>query len=85
MNVLNLNQNKMKLIEITSQSRRDFWGTYQCEFCNHVAKGVSGYDDDNFHVNVTPNMKCSNCGESTKSKGGDVQKVKTKYPDGYQI
>ena len=75
----------MKLLEITSQSRRDFWGTYECEFCNYVSKGVSGYDDSYFHNNVTPTMKCIKCGESTISKGGDVQQVQTKYPEGYQI
>ena len=75
----------MKLLEITSQSRRDFWGTYKCEFCEHVAKNVSGYDDHNFHANVAPNMKCKNCGESTLSKGGDVQQIRTRYPEGYQI
>jgi hypothetical protein len=75
----------MRLLEITSQSRRDFWGTYQCEFCNHIEKGVSGYDDSYFHNNVTTTMKCEKCGESTISKGGDIQQVKTKYPEGYQI
>jgi transcription elongation factor Elf1 len=75
----------MKLIEITSQSRRDFWGTFECEFCNHVEKNVSGYDDFNFHANVTRKMPCKSCGESTSSKSGDVQQVHTKYPEGYQI
>lgn len=75
----------MKLLKITSQSRRDFWATYQCEFCEHLEKNVSGYDDSNFHTNVTPKMKCKSCGESTLSKGGDVQEVKTKYPEGFQI
>jgi hypothetical protein len=75
----------MKLKNITSQSRRDFWGTYQCEFCEHTEEKVSGYDDDYFHSNVTPQMKCKKCGESTLSKGGDIQEVKTKYPECYQI
>ncbi len=75
----------MKLLRITDQSRRDFWGDYQCEFCNHVEKGVSGYDDHYFHSSVTPNMKCKSCGESTLSKGGEIQKVQTKYPEGFQI
>ncbi len=75
----------MKLIKITSQSRRDFWGTYKCEFCGHVEENVSGYDDYNFHANVTPKIKCKNCGESTESKGGNVQEVQTKYPEGFQI
>ena len=75
----------MKLIEITNQSRRDFYGTYKCEFCDDIEKNISGYDDYNFHANVTPNMKCKSCGESTLSKGGDVQKVQTRYPEWYQI
>jgi hypothetical protein len=75
----------MKLQQITDQHRRDFWGTYECEFCSHIEKNVSGYDDHNFHTNVTPKMKCKSCGESTLSKEGDVQQVQTKYPGGYQI
>lgn len=74
----------MKLIKITSQSRRDFLGIYECEFCNNT-ENISGYDDNYFHTNVTPNMICNNCGESTISKGGDIKKVETKYPEGYQI
>ena len=31
------------------------------------------------------NTKCKNCGESTISKGGEIQKVKTKYPEGLQL
>lgn len=75
----------MKLKNITSQSRRDFWGTYECEFCGHIEEKVSGYDDNYFHNNVTPKMNCKKCGESTISKGGDVQQIQTKYPEGYQI
>ena len=75
----------MILIEITNMSRRDFWGNYKCEFCNHLEKNVSGYDDYHFHENVTPQIKCKSCGESTLSKGGNTQKVQTKYPEGFQI
>ncbi len=74
----------MKLIKITSQSRRDFLGIYECEFCKNT-ENKSGYDDNYFHTNVTPKMICKNCGESTISKNGDIQKVETKYPEGYQI
>lgn len=75
----------MKLIEITSQSRRDFYGNYKCEHCNYIETNVSGYDDDYFHSNVAPNIKCKSCGESTISKGGEIQKIQTKYPEGFQI
>lgn len=52
----------VKIKEITSQSRRDFHAIYECEHCGHEEKGF-GYDDDNFHQNVVPDMKCKECGE----------------------
>lgn len=51
----------MRIKEKTSQHRRDFRAIYLCEFCGHEEEG-RGYDDRNFHDNVIPNMKCSNCG-----------------------
>ena len=53
----------MKIKEIPSQSRRDFWAIYECEHCGHTEEG-SGYDDDNFHKNVIPSMKCPKCGKT---------------------
>jgi transcription elongation factor Elf1 len=53
----------MKIKEITSQSRRDFWATYECEHCGHTEKG-SGYDDANFHNNVIPTIACTACGKT---------------------
>jgi predicted RNA-binding Zn-ribbon protein involved in translation (DUF1610 family) len=53
----------MRIKEITSQSRRDFYAIYECEHCGHTHKG-SGYDDDNFHRNVVPNMNCPKCGKT---------------------
>ena len=37
----------MKLIEIIAQSRRDFQGKYECEFCGHIDtdKNLDSYDD----------------------------------------
>jgi hypothetical protein len=75
----------MRLLQITSQHRRDFTGDYKCEFCEHVEEKVSGYDDSYFHNNVTPGIECKKCQKSTLSEQGDVQKVSTKYPEGYQI
>lgn len=75
----------MKLQEITSQSRRDFWGTYECEFCGHLEHEVSGYDDNYYHTTVTPKKQCKKCGESTLSRGRDAQQVQTKYPEGFQV
>ena len=65
----------MKIKEITSQSRRDFYAIYECEHCGHTKKG-SGYDDDYFHRNVIPEMKCDKC-EKTASE--NYRPLGTKY------
>lgn len=57
----------MHIKNIVSQSRRDFWAIYQCEHCNHETGKKSGYDDDNFHNNVIPAMKCDGCGKTATS------------------
>jgi len=67
----------MKIQKIESQSRRDFYAVYECEHCGHTAKG-SGYDDDNFHRNVIPKMKCSECG---KVADKNYRPICTKYPE----
>lgn len=65
----------MKIKTIESQSRRDFHAIYECEHCGLTTKG-SGYDDDNFHRNVIPKMKCSSCG---KTAGDDYRPLTSKY------
>jgi len=71
----------MKIKEITSQHRRDFRAIYQCENCGHEQEG-RGYDDDNFHSNVIPQIKCEKCGKTSPS---DYVPRATKYPEGFQI
>lgn len=75
----------MKIKKLISQHRRDFTALMECEFCQHQEMDNSGYDDRYYHDNVIPNMKCKKCGESTISKGGEVDKVQTKYSEGFQI
>lgn len=65
----------MKIKEIKSQSRRDFQAIYICEHCGTKKDGY-GYDDDNFHRNVIPKMKCRNCG---KTANDDYRPMGTKY------
>lgn len=65
----------MKIKYIESQYRRDFYAIYECEHCGHEEKG-SGYDDDNFHRNVIPKMKCKKCGETAAE---DYRPMGTKY------
>lgn len=68
----------MRLKEITDQTRRDFWGVYECEKCQYQ-QTIKGYDDDYYHQQVTPSMRCSACGESTNSLGAKPLEIKTKY------
>jgi ribosomal protein L37AE/L43A len=65
----------MKIKTIESQSRRDFSAIYECEHCGLTNRG-SGYDDDNFHRNVIPKMKCSACGKTADS---NYSPLTTKY------
>jgi hypothetical protein len=71
----------MKIREITSQSRRDFLATLECESCSALVVGFGGYDDDNFHRNVIPDIPCKICGKkspdtyrplTTKHAAGEV-------------
>lgn len=52
----------------TYQSRRDFKGIFACNHCSHEFEQW-GYDDENFHHNVIPEMTCPECG---KAGGGTV-------------
>jgi len=71
----------MKIKTITSQSRRDFYAIYECEHCGYVGNNY-GYDDDNFHRNVIPSMKCPNC---EKTADENYRPLTTKYEEGFQI
>lgn len=53
----------MHLAKKERQHRRDFVGLYDCEHCGHQQHGP-GYDDENFHNNVIPAMKCHACGQT---------------------
>lgn len=72
----------MKILQITSQHRRDFTADMICEHCEHVERGVSGYDDSYFHTNVIPDMDCKKC---KKSSPKNYQAQATKYPEGLQV
>lgn len=65
----------MHIAKIENQSRRDFTAVYECEHCGHTKRSY-GYDDDNFHRNVVPNMKCDKC---DKTAGSDFRPMGTKY------
>jgi len=65
----------MRIKEIESQHRRDFHAVYECEHCGKMERDY-GYDDDNFHRNVIPAMKCKACGKTASS---EYRPMGTKY------
>lgn len=67
----------MRIEKIISQIRRDFQAMYICEHCNRT-KFAGGYDDDNFHRNVVPDMVCEGCGK--KADPETFRPWGTKYP-----
>ena len=71
----------MRIKEITSQSRRDFIAIFECESCGEE-KRMDGYDDDNFHQNVIPKMKCEECGETAPDT---YRPLTTKYPEDWVV
>jgi predicted RNA-binding Zn-ribbon protein involved in translation (DUF1610 family) len=75
----------MKITKMISQHRRDFTDEMTCESCGHKEINKYGYDDNYYHSEVIPNMKCGKCGESTISANKTVEIRPTKYPDGMQI
>ena len=66
----------MKIKQINSQSRRDFWADMECEHCGHIEKDVSGYDDNYFHSKVIPAMECKSCGKKSPESS---RPLRTKY------
>ena len=72
----------MKIKTILTQSRRDFTATLECEHCGAEEHLRSGYDDDNYHRNVIPNMRCSKC---DKIAPNSHRPLTTKYPAHAQI
>jgi len=73
----------MKIIEITSQHRRDFYAIVECENCG-AKREISGYDDRNYHDNVIPKMACDKCGKTRNDMGIEHPPTRTKYAD-YEV
>jgi uncharacterized Zn finger protein len=75
----------MKIKEMISQHRRDFYAIYECENCGHITDKKSGYDDRNFHDNVIPAMKCEECGKSRNDLGIKYEPTPTRYAEWEQV
>ncbi len=52
----------MKIQCITSRHRNDFRAILTCEHCAHEQMLNTGYDDDYYHNQVLPAIKCGKCG-----------------------
>lgn len=69
----------MKVIKKYNQFRRDCWCDVECEKCGKLKTYEDAYDDTNYWVNVIPNFKCEDCGESTNSLKLEPTKISLKY------
>ena len=74
----------MRIREILYQHRRDFKAVYECEGCGSIGEG-KGYDDDYFHNEVIPDMRCTVCGKTGIECVGNYIPLAPLYPEGYQI
>lgn len=72
----------MKIKDKISQHRRDFIALMICEHCGYEYLEENGYDDENYHKNVIPNIKCKKC---NKTSDENYEPMKTIYPQGYII
>lgn len=54
----------MFILKILNQHGFDFTGIYKCEHCQKE-KQAYGYNDDNFHINIVPEMVCDYCHKKT--------------------
>lgn len=57
----------MKLNKKYNQHKRDCSADLECEKCGNKETIKKAYDDDNYWVNVIPNLSCEKCLESTNS------------------
>jgi ribosomal protein L37AE/L43A len=57
----------VKIQKIYLQHRRDFHAIYECEHCGATHRDI-GYDDENFHDNVIPQMVCDQCGKKAPAE-----------------
>jgi len=69
----------VRILQITSQIRRDFSAILICEGCGSQQVLGSGYDDRYYHDNVIPNIKCKVCGKSRNTLGIKLSPTPTKY------
>jgi len=71
----------MKIKQILEQHRRDFIALYECEHCGKIYQS-DGYDDENFHKNVIPKIKCRYC---DKKADENYRPLTTKYKEWEQV
>ena len=58
----------MFIKEITFERRNDFSAVLECEHCEATQLLKTGYNDDNYHDNVLPSIKCKTCNKDREGK-----------------
>lgn len=53
----------MRIIEIVTQNRDEFWALMECEHCRQTMLG-EGHDIPYWHNRELPALKCPQCGKS---------------------
>ena len=53
-------------------NRKDIYCCFRCEFCGNEQYGA-GYDDEYYFSQVVPEIKCSNCGRSSRRKISNIE------------
>lgn len=59
--------------------RRDFSALMKCQGCGHEQEEKGCYDDENYHVNVVPTIKCGKCGKTAQELNAPLEPFTLKY------
>lgn len=54
----------MKIHQIVSEHRNDFYWIPECEHCGTLAPKQAGYHDNHYHTRVIPGIHCAICGKN---------------------
>lgn len=57
----------MEIKKIIWCVKNTFSADLKCEYCGNIDLSNYGYNDEHYHVNILPNIKCKKCGKSSNS------------------
>ena len=73
----------MYINNILSRNRRDIEVQLKCHCGFSYVDTI--YDDEHFHNNIVPKIKCPKCGQIEADSPSPHIPLKPKYPEGFQI